>query len=439
MVETDILILGGGVAGLACRAALQPPEREVVLLESSDSIGGLLRVYQHGPFIFDTVPHVIFFRSQQLLRALSRILPTGLREFRRRHAIWQKGRVIPYPYQFNSCHLEAGVKDECLTGFVSNPYYHSPNDNATFEQWLLYQFGPGFYRHFFKPYNEKLYRIPLADLEAAPMQWTIPADSRDAIISGAKKPHEMPGQPVFYPLGPNGIASIPMALKNLGKGEILCGCKVVSIDHKVRQVETDTGLKLKYRHLISSVPLPVLIDTLKDPPDTIIAARNSLRAVDITVLRIGVEHSGGGLPYMWTYFPDSDVPFYRLTRLEYIGTEFCPHGGASLLVEVSGSSMPEEKQILELLNTFGVICQIKADHYSSLYIPYAYVLFSNTTRQVVANIKSYLNVHNIIPIGRYGDWSYGDIELAIESGLNSARSVVKPNRPLWENMKIFRS
>src|SRR4051812_36151564 len=114
--SVETLILGGGVAGLACRAALGSSHSSV-LLEAAPSIGGLLRVDRRGEYSFDTVLHVIFFRSHRLLTGLGKLLPTGLRAITRSHAIWQTDTIIPYPYQFNASALAAPVQADCLRGF----------------------------------------------------------------------------------------------------------------------------------------------------------------------------------------------------------------------------------------------------------------------------------------------------------------------------------
>ena len=43
MVDTDVVIVGAGVAGLACAATLQAARRDVLVLEAADAVGGRVR------------------------------------------------------------------------------------------------------------------------------------------------------------------------------------------------------------------------------------------------------------------------------------------------------------------------------------------------------------------------------------------------------------
>lgn len=423
--SVDVLILGGGLAGFTFRAGLGG--RGNLLLEKAEEIGGLLRMRTRGPYIFDSVPHVIFFRSRRLLAALDRLLDGELHEFGRSNSIWQTGRRIPYPYQFNAAALPVDVRRACLEGFRNNPYRgggHEPT--ASFEEWLLAQFGPGFYSHFFRPYNEKLYGLPLDRLEAAPLRWTIPADDAAAVEAGAGDPSAA-DVVLRYPAGPAGIGRIVSALADLGSGPVITGCAAERIDPVRRVVRTSTGESIRYRTLASSLPLPELLSMLEEVPEEIGRLGRSLSAVSIDVVAIGARRTGDGLPDIWTYFPEPDVPFYRLTRLERISPDLAPRGGASLLLECAGGHAPEPDAILRWLGAHDVVPEDAVEHYETWKIPYAYVLFTRDYRSARERVRSYLADRGIVSFGRYGAWMYADIEMAMKSGLSAARRMRRPD------------
>jgi protoporphyrinogen oxidase len=428
--SAETLILGGGVAGLACRAALGSHHSNV-LLDAAQSIGGLLRVDHRGPYCFDTVLHVIFFRSRRLLDGLGRLMPNGLRAMTRSHAIWQAGIVIPYPYQFNASALPAAVQADCLRGFRDNPHSTLGDQaGATFKDWLLAQFGPGFYTHFFQPYNEKLYGLPLDRLEAAPLRWTIPADNREAVLRGDGDSH-LDQTTVYYPRGAGGISEISTALATLGTGPIVTDCRAVEIDLDRRIVRTHRDEEVSYRQLVSSLPLPELIRMVCGVPQAIRAMAEKLTAVSITVVRVGHSIAGPSLPYLWTYFPDPDVPWYRMTRLERISADLAPEGGSAILLECPGSTPPPKEAVVRWLDEQGVAPREALDHYETISVPYAYVLFEHGVRHAVRQLRKYLGTQHVSTIGRYGAWLYADIEMAIKSGFGAARRLRPDSGHKW--------
>ncbi|MFH1179666.1 MAG: hypothetical protein V1710_04835, partial [Candidatus Bathyarchaeota archaeon] len=56
---------------------------------------------------------------------------------------------------------------------------------------------------------------------------------------------------------------------------------------------------------------------------------------------------------------------------------------------------------------------------------YAYVIYDLNHRKNVKVIHEYLNAHNIVPIGRYGEWEYYNMDKAILSGKYAAEKIVK--------------
>lgn len=419
----DVLILGGGAAGLACRAGLLGA-RSVTLLEREARIGGLLRVFRRGDYVFDTTVHVLFFRNQRLGEFLVQHLEQGAHRFHKRNMIWQRGTVVRYPYQYHIADLPAETARQCLDGFLERPSAESTG--PSFRDWLLAQFGAGFYRHFFEPYNTKLYGITPEHLLAEPMVWTIPSDNHDAVIAGANAEGRDAGGAgaCFYPRGEAGIEAVPHALERLGEGPIRCGQEVTSVDPRRKEVETRERLRFRYRSLVSSLPLPCLVDLIRDPPAAIRAAAGALAVAPVTVVRIGLRRSIGALPAHWTYFPDQEIPFYRLVRLEAISAALAPHGGSSLLLECPGTEAPDRSRIGRILETLGIIHdQSDIEVYESCLIRFGYVLFTPAAMRARAEVLRYLADVGIHTVGRYGEWVYGSIETSIVSGLRAARSL----------------
>ncbi len=70
---TDVLVLGGGVAGLAAALRLAEAGRSVRLLESSDRLGGVVRTLRYDGFTADVGPDVYLARKPAAVALAARL------------------------------------------------------------------------------------------------------------------------------------------------------------------------------------------------------------------------------------------------------------------------------------------------------------------------------------------------------------------------------
>lgn len=305
---------------------------------------------------------------------------------------------------------------------------HGLAPDCSFEAWLLGQFGPGLYQHFFEPYNSKLYGVHPSEIEAAPMVWTIPVDHRAAILAGAASATATAAAArrtagFLYPRGSDGISALVRAMAERSTSPILCGERVVAIDPERHMAETESGLQVRYRELVSSLPLPQLIGMCKDASPGLRACASLLDAAAVTVVEIGVRERLPALEAHWTYFPDAEIPFYRMTRLERLSPDLCPAGTTALLLECPGRVAPERARVLAALRELGVLSSPDVEWYGTRCIPYAYVLFRPGTTGNVATLADALEARGIRSIGRFGEWRYSNIEQCVLAGLEAARDL----------------
>ena len=67
-METEVLIIGAGLAGLS--AGYHLGKKDHIIVEGIERIGGLCKSFQVDGFTFDCTGHLIHFRSEEGRKSL---------------------------------------------------------------------------------------------------------------------------------------------------------------------------------------------------------------------------------------------------------------------------------------------------------------------------------------------------------------------------------
>lgn len=164
------VVIGGGWAGaLALRELACGMRVDVVIVESAERPGGLLRSESANGFTFDTGgSHVLFSRNEAELRELLGLLGDNLVAHERRSFARLRGHTVPYPVENGISELPAELRAELgagLAGALANP----PPDGwrpSSFLEWIERTFGEPLARDYMIPYNRKIWKRPLEDMDA---------------------------------------------------------------------------------------------------------------------------------------------------------------------------------------------------------------------------------------------------------------------------------
>ena len=156
---------------------------------------------------------------------------------------------------------------------------------SNFKDFILGQFGPGIAKHFMLPYNQKLWGF---DLSAMSADWTLERvvvgqnsdQPKTAFAKENRKPLQKDSQ-VAYP-AKGGFGEIYKRLSTR-ISELEFGQQVTSIDPRKKRIITSSGKRYSYHHLVSTMPLTILLELVDGVPPSLKAAARQLKSLPLKI------------------------------------------------------------------------------------------------------------------------------------------------------------
>lgn len=441
--DETVVILGAGLAGLSAAYHLQEGGASFGLYEREPVAGGLCRSMTRDGFTFDCTGHLMHFRRPEIKSLVERLMHEAgseLAAHQRRAAIYSHGVFTDYPFQANTFGLPIEVVKECLMGFIEAWGNRNPSAltrRATprhFGEWVLRTFGSGIAKHFMTPFNEKLWQRPLSELGCDwGGGWLIPVPSLEEVVQGALglANRNMGYNPSFYYPKEGGIQRYPEAFaRQVAKGLHL-GHEMTAIDLRRRVVKFQNGVRVRYRRLISTIPLPELFRRATGVSAAVTRQVAALTHVSVTNVNLGVD-CPTIVPYHWIYFPEARFPFYRVGFPSNLTPSVAPPGQSLISVECSHwPGQPADRAEAIGLAVAGLRAAglLKNDDRITMRevvdIPYAYVIFDRARQRALEKLQRVLRAASVRSIGRYGAWEHSSMEDAVRQGRDAAESILR--------------
>jgi protoporphyrinogen oxidase len=412
-MKVKTLILGAGISGISLAHFLENRhDTDYVVLEKDIIAGGLCRSFKINEFTFDYSGHFLHFKNAEMKKYIEMLLAQlaleqnheiEFKEFERKAAILLSlaGQqfLVDYPFQANIHQLPMNTFLECLIDKWESPTVVGKENN--FGDMVKHTFGNKITELFFRPYNEKLYRTKLEDLDADAMKRFIPTVSFSQMMSNFKSEKQFGYNSAFLYSPKTGIQGLIDAFRP-EKLKIRYAEDVMLIDLKNQIVETNNETYF-YDTLVNTLPLNVFCNLAGIHVD--------FKHVIVDVYNLGFNKKENVSNVCWMYIPDKHYSFYRVGFYDYMSKI----NKTSLYVEVSrlpGEDIKETAQIVSELKDAKIISEdAKLIAEQVLTMNPAYVILEKDTDSVVSKISEHLfTKHNTHLLGRYGKWTYQSIE-----------------------------
>ncbi|HWB78524.1 MAG TPA: FAD-dependent oxidoreductase [Nannocystaceae bacterium] len=420
-----VVILGAGLTGLS--TALHLPGA-LVVAERDESVGGKARSHRRDGFTFDVTGHWLHLSRPRSRAFVSELFAEGdLVEIERRTGVYSHGAMLTYPFQANLHGLPLPIVHECLVGlFEAHRRAEPDTPGSSLQEFAERRFGAGIARHFFVPYNTKLWGVAPDRMSSSWVTRYIPVPEPSQIIAGAIGMRQEGlgyNARFLYPKG-GGIDALPEAMRTKLAArrdvELLLGTALDELDARARTVVVG-GRRFDWQRLISTIPLPALIERIVDAPAEIRDAASSLRSVRWRWLDIAMK-TPAPIPEHWIYVPEPHLPFFRVGIYSNASPAMAPPGCSNLYVELTDREhAPDVPAILAALAQMRAITAPADVAFVEPHdVEHAYVVFDDAHASATAAIQAWLAQHDIRSCGRYGAWVYSSMEDALLDGMEAA-------------------
>ncbi|MFO7828702.1 MAG: NAD(P)-binding protein [Bacteroidales bacterium] len=426
-----ISIIGGGFAGMGAAHFLRCHHLEATVFEKNDYSGeNAVPFFNKKRFIFDNKPHISLRQNRWLKSFFHNTVGQEIKPNEPNIGHFWKRCFIKHPPIVNLRGLprESAVKviNEIVELNQGNEKYAS-----NLHEWLYAVYGKIFTDSFIEKLINKIYTLPSEKIELSEMRDEFERPGFGEILSGALTNTNESGskENVYNPLT-NSFSGVMEEI--ISSIEIKHNHKVVSIDPEQKVVLFENGEKESYNYLISSIPLPELINCLTGVPEKIMLAVKKLAYTNGVMVSIGTERKQNSeLDY--AYFYDNDIIFSKLIFSRSGNRDNSPvnYEIIQAIIYFSPKYKPlylSPTQFIEPVIGNLKRCSILDETDKILFkeanlIPFANIIYDFDRPHNLSLIHKYLDGLNIFYCGRYGEWKNKTTDESFENGANAASKV----------------
>ncbi len=437
MPEPRIVIIGAGPTGLGAGYRLQELGHEDwVILEANDYVGGLATSFtDEAGFTYDIGGHVMFSHYSYYDDLVDKLMEEYT-ELQREAWVWMEDGFIPYPFQNNIRDLQPQTVYECVTGLLeAQRHEHNPTN---FGEWVQAVMGAGIAKHFMLPYNFKVWATPAELMNYVWIGERVSVVNVDNILKnvilGEDQVSWGPNNSFRYPRQ-GGTGFLYDKLRTFIDHNLHLETAVASVDPVAKEVRTTDGRVWPYDVLLNTMPLNKLIGCTESVPDAVRAATENLVWSGSHIVGVGIDRPANSTKN-WIYFPEPDVPFYRVTYLSNYSPYMTPKPDQTLFLTETSRSVykPEDAEtivdrVIDGLVSTHLMEEEDRNRVATTWLcspDMSYPVPSVGRDAALGTIQPWLREQGIWSRGRFGAWLYeiGNMDHSTMQGVEFVNQVL---------------
>lgn len=455
-LQTDVAIIGAGPTGLTAAYQLNKVGLKTVVVEKAALVGGIARTESYQDYHVDIGGHRFYTKVEPVAQLWQEVLGENFLHRPRLSRIYYNRQFFHYPIRFFETLSKLGWLESFRIGssyLAAQLSPHAQEDN--FEQWVSNRFGQRLYQIFFKTYTEKVWGLPCTDIKA---EWaaqrikglSLPVALGNALFQTKRGRVKTLIEAFDYPRqGPGMLWNKVHCLIEEAGHQVLLNHAVLQINQAHNRVTNlvavtpqESQMTIHCDHLISSIPLPELLHSLRpSPPVDLRQAISQLTYRDFLTVALIIRQPDL-FPDNWIYIHNPDVFVGRIQNfknwspdmvpdpqmtclgLEYfctVGDELWQRSNEELIAlgkqEVAQLGLAEAADVAD-----GVVFRQ----------PKAYPIYTGEYQHILTKIKAYLDqIPNLQTAGRNGLHRYNNQDHSMLTAMLAVENIMGANHDLW--------
>lgn len=403
-------VIGAGMSGLAIANILKDNGNEVVVFESDSRPGGMIKCdringnlfHRTGGHVFNTKRNDVmdwfwkhFDRDNEFIKTL-----------RNSSVVMEGMDNVPYPIENHMYCFPENIQKSFIQDLLAI-YRNKSKEPKNFEEFLRGRFGETLYQLYFQPYNYKVWR---RDLTKVPLSWLagkLPMPSVEEMIYNNMNHIEERAfvhSSFYYPK----FGGSQFLANRLSEGlDIKYNSKVAKI-HKIDNLWlVDDGvfdrvifcgnIKLLPELVAGQIDLNYFVDEV-----------NALESHGTTAVFCEIDKN----PYSWMYMPSRCHESHRIICTG----NFSPTNNAA-------GKMTATIEFTDYISKDSIVDNLSRIPYHPVYLShhyekYTYPIQKDNTRDLVKSIKAILEPNGLYLLGRFAEWEYYNMDVAIGAALD---------------------
>jgi protoporphyrinogen oxidase len=442
--ERPVVVLGAGPAGLTAGYLLAKQGKQVIVLESTDQVGGIARTEVRDGYRFDLGGHRFFTKVKEVDDLWHEIMKEEFLKRPRQSRIYWRRKFLEYPLQGMDVIRKLGPVEltRCLLSYLWAVIKPKGREDS-FEQWVSNRFGKRLYGHFFKAYSEKVWGVSATEIRA---EWAAQRIKGLSFFSAAKsaffgnkgnKIKSLIGEFNYPRYGPGQMwEQMTSDIREHG-GEVRLNAPVTRLRMDGGQVAEVVagGETLTPSHVISSLPLRTTVGISEpEPPVDVRDAARGLRYRDFLTVALVIE-SEDLFPDNWIYIHEPDVRVGRIQNFRSWSPWMVPNDtDASIGMEYfcfEGDdlwSMDDEDLVrfaTRELQELGLARAERVKFGFAVRVHKAYPIYDAEYGERVATIRGWLEgIGNLTQVGRNGLHRYNNSDHSMLTAMRAVDNIL---------------
>ena len=448
-----VAVIGAGPAGMTAAYQLAKARVEVKVFEAAPCVGGLARSLELWNQKVDLGPHRFFSKDERVNRLWLEVVGRDYCMVNRITRIYYGEKCFKYPLRALDCllNLSPAVSMSCLLSYLKEKIHPTALDGS-FETWVTHRFGRKLFEVFFKTYSEKLWGISCAELSDDFAAQRIKKLSLSEAIRNALFKPKLPSHATLldrfaYPNEGTGMVYQRMAAAVQKKGgKIHLGAPVKSVllrNGFIDGIELVSGSKESFDHVISTMPLTLLVQSLPGAPEKVMDAAKSLTFRNTIIVYLKVD-SPTVFRDNWIYIHSPQFKAGRITNFRNWSTHLHEKETATILAVEFWCSDDDslwsaaDSGLIELagkeVRQTGLIQDHKISNGHVHRIRRCYPVYRIGYKKHLEIVQDFVRgIKGLQAIGRYGAFKYNNQDHSILMGILAAENVVSSaQHDLWQ-------